>query len=228
MIRNKKSFISAIVLLAICLLLSYSYPNGRPLGERMVEALGLSVWTNSENQSGFNLHSIFLLGIFLAGIICLFHSLQKYQLRSVFLTILILFTIPPMLLKGYQYTFASGVYAISYGKEYSRCAYQLNEEKSLLQGECYIPLRNFSNDDVNLSMEFMEWGPSEKKLNMNSIMNLDGPIKIQLNSLENKIFHIKKAIDVSDMKNNEYFHGGESYYVDIRLSDGNKVIELSQ
>ncbi|MCF6136337.1 hypothetical protein [Pseudalkalibacillus berkeleyi] len=226
MIRSKRFFISAIVLLSICLFLSFSYPTGKPLGEQIAEALGLSVWTNSENQSGFNLHSFLLLGIFLAGIICLFHSLQKYQLRSVFLTILIIFTIPPMLLKGYQYTFASGVYAITYGKEYSRCEYQLDEDNSLLHGECFIPLRNYSNDHIQLSIEFLDWRYHGAR--GDSLMNAGGPFKIIVGPNESKIYHIKADIDVSKMNSNVYPYSGVSYYVDLRLSDGNKIIELSQ
>ncbi|MGM7700328.1 hypothetical protein ACSVDE_01315 [Pseudalkalibacillus sp. Hm43] len=226
MIRSLKFLILAFVCISVSFVLTFSFPNGKPLGEQVFSALGIPFYTNPETQTGVNMLAIGILVVFLFGLIFLFHSFQKYQLLVVFLTIFVLMSVPSFIMKVYQSTAANGVYAITYGKEYSSCEFQFDEEKEILNGECSIPLRNHSNDILDISIELLDWNHSEER-KTTSLMTMDGPLQIQLRPNESKIFHFEKAIDVSQLGRGKYPYGGNYFYIDLILSDGKKNIELS-
>lgn len=72
----------------------------------------------------------------------------------------------------------------------------INEET--LHGECDLPLKNYSENDVQFSIEFYEKYPS--KYSKVSLMNKNGPYKVRLKGKESKVIQIEADIDVSKIK----------------------------
>ena len=73
----------------------------------------------------------------------------------------------------------------------------INEET--LRGECELPLKNHSENDVQFSIEFYESSPSKYGPKV-SLMNKNGPYKVRLKGKESKVVQIEADIDVSKIK----------------------------
>ena len=183
-IQHKKLFIFGLVSVIICFLLSLSFPNGRPLAEIIVSDVGWSVYSNNDMQSGWNYVGIALFFIFLNGVSYMFYSMKKYQFRAVGLALIIGILGPSYVGMAYKSTFANGIHAITYEKQFSECTYEMDEATNKLHGQCWIPMQNHSNDHVSFNLEFLEHRMDDFK--MDSLMNVEGPYTIKLYSNETK------------------------------------------
>lgn len=139
------------------------------------------------------------------------------------LAIIITIFIPSLIVTAFQETVATGVYAVSYERGKSSCGFEKVDE-STLKGECELPFKNHSSNDVQFSIEFYEFYSSEHDLPMLSLMNVGAPYEVELKGKEHKIIKIESYIDVSKLEN--HIEGGNAAGINIFIKSGEMVRKL--
>ncbi|MDW4528915.1 hypothetical protein R3398_21460 [Rossellomorea marisflavi] len=81
MIKNKGSFVLAIIILFICMLLFFPFPENK-LNGATTSFMSFPI----NDQDGFNTVGIIGSILYIAAIVLLVSSLKKYRIRLVFLT----------------------------------------------------------------------------------------------------------------------------------------------
>lgn len=219
MLKNKKSFYLAIVFFFASIAINIPYPN-IVLYDETVVLLNIPIKT----FNGFNYVGITSFLLLIVSLYFLVKSLNKYHFRSVAIIIIVAVFLPSFLVSLYQKNFAKGIYSISYSATESHCSFKMIN-KATLHGECELPLKNNSRNDVQFTLEFYEPYQSQFDSQMVSLMNNNAPYKIMLRGKESKIVKIKANIDVSKMR--EHIYGGETTGgVNITIKSGTQSRNL--
>ncbi|CQR46807.1 hypothetical protein BN1058_01082 [Paraliobacillus sp. PM-2] len=163
------------------------------------------------------------LFLFIVGIFLLVKSLNNYHGRIVLIVILIFNFTPEFVVNSYQKNFATGIYAVSYENEQSNCSFEMISEKTL-HGECVLPFYNYSNNDVQFTVTFVERHLHKYDLPMVSLMNKDGPYEVTLGAKESNDVHVETNINVSNMKN--HIENGQAMGVNIIIKAKGKSRNL--
>ncbi|WP_218780399.1 hypothetical protein [Bacillus sp. EAC] len=137
------------------------------------------------------------------------------------IAIIIAMILPPFLVKSYQKTFATGIYAITYDRDKSNCRFNMKNEETL-HAECELPFKNYGRTDVQFKVEFYD--QFEDDVQMVSLLNKNGLNVVTLYGNERKIVKIKMNIDVSKIEN--HIDSGEATDVNIIIRSGNKSRKL--
>ena len=127
------------------------------------------------------------------------------------------------LVEMYQKTFATGINAIVFESEKSNCRFDMTN-KTILHGECDLPLKNYSRNDVKFTIEFYDKNHKENDDGFISLMNNNAPYEVRLGGKESKNVKVETNIDVSKMKN--HIEGGEANGVHIIIKSGVKSRKL--
>ena len=219
MIKNKKLFLTSIVLIVISMALNFPFPHENSLGDTALTIINIPI----KSADGFNFAGVFILILLVLGMVLLHRSLEKYHLRSFFAVIIIVSLLPPSLAEAYQKTLANGINAVSYIKDESQCKFVMIGEDTL-QGTCELPFENYSNEEVSFTIGFYDRYLFEEDVQMLSLMNSGEPANVKLLPNEVKLIRIEKEIDVSQIKN--HVENGEAAYVSIIIHDGEKNRKL--
>ncbi len=219
MIKNKKLFLTSIVLIIISMALNFPFPDENRLGDTGITILNIPI----NSADGFNFAGLFILILLVLGMVLLHRSLEKYHLRSFFAVIIIVSLLPPSLAEAYQKTLANGINAVSYIKDESQCKFVMIGEDTL-KGTCELPFENYSNEEVSFTIGFYDRYLFEEDVKMLSLMNSGEPANVKLLPNEVKVVRIEKEIDVSQIKN--HVENGEAAYVSIIIHDGEKNRKL--
>ncbi len=100
----------------------------------------------------------------------------------------------------------------------------MNKNQETVHGECKIPLVNYSNEEVQFNLTFLEDPHFESEIKSVSLMNKTTPYSMSLLPNEIKTVNIEKEINVAEME--EYFESGDSYQVRIQIRQGERSREL--
>ncbi len=193
MIKNKTFLYLFIIFFFASIALNIPFPN-KTLYRETVILMNIPIKT----LNGLNYVGIISFLLLIVSLYFLVKSLNKYHVRFVLITIIVASFIPSIFINLYQKTFATGIYSISYKDRESRCNFDMINEETL-HGECELPLKNNSKNDVQFSIEFYESSPS-KYVPKVSLMNKKGPYKVRLKGKESKVVQIEADIDVSKIK----------------------------
>ncbi|MEH6987662.1 hypothetical protein [Cytobacillus firmus] len=219
MVKNKKLFLTSIVLIVISMALNFPFPHENRLGEAGIMILNIPI----NSADGIHYTGIFILLLLVLGMVLLHRSLEKYHLRSFFAVIIIVSLLPPSLAEAYQKTLANGINAVSYIKDESQCKFVMISEDTL-KGKCELPFENYSNEEVAFTIGFYDRYLFEEDVKMLSLMNSGEPKYVKLLPNEVKVIQIEKEIDVSKIKN--HVENGEAAYVSIIIHAGEKSRKL--
>lgn len=216
MITNKKMFYTAIILFVTLLILSLPFPNEGYLGETIATDFNIPVRSEGGiSYIGFSFFFIFFTSLFLLN-----NSIDKYNTRAILMAVLIAIFGPSSFVSLYQKTFATDIYAVSYDGDMSSCNFHMID-KNTLQGECMLPFKNYSSNDVKFSIEFYE---EYDDFQFVTVMNNNGPYEVELKGNQRKTEKIESNIDVSKLK--EHITGGSAMGVKIIMKSGKKMREL--
>lgn len=214
-LKNKLMFQISIVLFILVMILNVPFPHEAPYGESLLTILNIPI----RFAEGFHTVGIIILCLFLLGSILLFHSLKKYQLRSVLLAILTVSLLPAFIVYLFQNTLATGIYAIAYSNEAVDCEFKMVDSETL-HGECRLDFENYSNSVVDFQFEFYEEKTFPDDLPMLSLMNEQGSYEVTIEPGERVIVFIEADIDVSEME--QHIEGGNATGFNIIIkADGN-------
>ncbi|MCP3026385.1 hypothetical protein [Halobacillus sp. A5] len=155
--------------------------------------------------------------LFLAGMITLVKAMEKYKARTVILTISLLSIIPGIVGEAYQNTAASGIYAVSYDKEQSRCDYEKIDAHTL-EGRCQLTFKNHSRENVRFGLEFSE------RNKMHSLLNKTENHDIALPAKQRMSIEIINQVDVTS--ESEHIDRGTGTEVDINIIDNGHLRKL--
>ena len=219
MIKNKKMLYLALILFIASLVLIFPFPHENPYGETVASVLNIPV----QSVNGLQYVGIASLALLIASLYFLTKSVNKYHGRVVLLAIIIAMFVPSMIASSFQKTVATGIYAVSYERNWSNCRFVMIDETTL-QGECELPFENHNRNDVQFTIEFYEKYYFEDDVQMVSLMNNNAPYEVKLKGNERKTVKIKSEIDVSNIEN--HIESGSSTGVNIIIKSGEKVRKL--
>lgn len=219
MMKNKKIFILALILFIASLVLNFPFPHESPYGETVVSILNIPV----QSVNGLQYVGIASFALLIASLYFFTKSVNKYHGRIVLLAIVIAIFTPSMIASSFQKTFATGIYAVSYERDWSSCNFEMIDETTL-RGKCELPFENHSRNDVQFTIEFYEKYYFEDDVQIVSLMNNNAPYEVKLKGNERKTVKIEADIDVSNMEN--HIEGGSSAGVNIIIQSGEKVRKL--
>lgn len=219
MIKNKRFLYLFIIFFFASIALNIPFPNKTLYGDTVL------VWNIPlKTLNGLNYVGITSLFLLIVSLYFQVKSVNKYHARFVIFTIIVAIFLPSIVVNLYQKTFASGIYSISYTDSGSHCSFDMVNEKNL-HGECELPLKNHSRNDVQFSIEFYEPYPFDENSPMISLMNKNGPFRVRLKGKESELVKIETNIDVSRIKKHSY--GGEiTGGVPIIIKSGTKSRNL--
>ncbi|MFE8699788.1 hypothetical protein ACFYKX_04025 [Cytobacillus sp. FJAT-54145] len=218
MLKNKKLLFISVILFVISIILNFPFPHEYRYGELIFSIVNIPIQTTQ----GIQVVGITSLILLITSLFFLARSLKKYTGRFVLLAIVLAMLLPSMLADSYQKTLASGIYAISYDEETSECRFDMVTDHTI-QAECEFTFQNYSNDDVNFSIDFYETYPFED-IKMVSLMGIHAPYEANIEPNDTKQITLKTMIDVSNMK--EHVETGSASYVNIMIKAGEKVRRL--
>ena len=219
MIKSKKMLYLALIPFTASLALNFPFPHESSYGETVAAALNIPV----RSVDGLHYVGIASLALLIASLYFLTKSVNKYQGRVVLLAIILAMVAPFMIASSFQKTFATGIYAVSYERDWSNCRFDMIDE-STLHGECELPFENYSRNDVQFTIEFYEKYYFEDDVRMVSLMNNNAPYVVKLKGNERKTVKIESNIDVSNIEN--HVEQGSSTGVNIIIKSGEKIRKL--
>lgn len=215
MIKNKLALIISAIILVICMILYFPYPNKHDLNASMT-----FMSFPLRNHDGWVLSGIFYSVLFIIALVLIVKGLKKYHIRTIFTVTIIYGLLPLPLITLYQETFATGIMAISYDGQGS-CTFESVDDEDKLNGECSLTLHNHSGKPVSFELEFLDSIYFEDDPKMESLMNKGAPLHITLEPNRKETIQLNKFIDVSDESN--HISGGSTMNFHIQLSDGKKT-----
>lgn len=214
MVKNKLALIISAIILFICMILYFPYPNNHDLNASMT-----FMSFPLRNHEGWVLSGIFYSILFIIALVLIVIGLKKYRIRTIFAVTIIYGLLPLPLVALYQETFANGIMAISYDGEGS-CTFESVNEGDV-NGECYLTLQNRSNRAVSFELELVDSSYFEDVAKMESMMNSAGPFLITLDPNQKEKIHLKELLDVKDDPN--HITDGSISMIHIQLSDGKRT-----
>ena len=219
MIKNKKFLYLAIIFFFASITLNVPFPHTTLYGATFY-MFNIPIKT----LNGYNYVGITSLLLLIVSLYFLVKSLNKYHARFVVITIIVAMSLPSFVVSLYQKTFATGIYSISYTDSGSHCRFQMINE-TILHGECELPFKNNSRNDVQFTVEFYEPYKSENDIPMVSLLNKNTSNKVMLRGKESKLVKFETNIDVSKMK--EHINSGEmTGGVNVIIKSGAKSRKL--
>lgn len=219
MIKNNRFMIVAVIFFLLSIALNFPFPHEYPIGQELSSSLIFPIRT----MDGLNFIGITGLLLLLISLYFLVKSLEKYHLRMVLITLLLVVFLPMELVSAYQKTLATGIYAINYKREKSNCLFDMKDDKTLY-ASCQLPFENYSNEEVQFQIEFYEKYLFEDDVPMVSLMNEEGPYEVLLHEKESEVVKIEAEIDISKLKS--YPVSGEALSVNIMIKNGDRVRKL--
>ncbi|MBS4197353.1 hypothetical protein [Lederbergia citri] len=105
----------------------------------------------------------------------------------------------------------------------SHCRFAMLDERTL-HGECELPFENYSNKDVQFTVEFYRKYFIEDDVLMETLLNVHAPYEVKLRGNERKNVKIESDIDVSNLEN--YVENGGSNGVSINIKAKGKIRKL--
>ncbi|HLS65939.1 MAG TPA: hypothetical protein VK029_02990 [Pseudogracilibacillus sp.] len=218
-IANRNLLLSACFLFTVVIILSLNFPHRYSLGDLLLQKLHIP----TQFAGGFFTMGMILLLLLITAFICLFHSLTKWRIRIIVLTILLISLLPPSIITAYQTLFGKGIYAVQYDEAESSCAYEMvHTNEATLSGTCYLPFTNVSDELVTFEVHFQETYTDD--VPMVSLMNVEAPYTVRLQPYETKEVMIHTLIDVTEL--DEYVVSGEAYSIQIEIQANGKSREL--
>lgn len=219
MFKSKKLFYIALIFFILSMGLNFPFPHKSPYGETILSILNIPI----ETVNGFQFVGITSLALLIASLIFLTRSLKKYRARAVLIAILISMFLPMMLVNLYQKNLATGIYAISYEREWSSCEFEMIDDVTL-HGECELPFENYRGNVNQFTVEFQERYYADDEVSMLSLMNQTAPYEVWLEGNEKKVVKINVDIDVSNME--DHIDSGEATEVYIIIKSGDEIRKL--
>ncbi len=208
MIKNKGSFVLAIIILFICMLLFFPFPENK-LNGATTSFMSFPI----NDQDGFNTVGIIGSILYIAAIVLLVSSLKKYRIRLVFLTMFAYALVPTAAIWLYQHTLASGIYALSYDNR-SECTFE-SDGDGHIYAACNIELKNHSRNDVSFNLELLE-STYDKQFPLEEFLKGSYPVTVKGKGSQTVL--IEDEIDRPDLK--DEFNGSSSGFLRIKATDG--------
>lgn len=214
LIKNKRFLTIGLILIFVSMVLNFPFPHEYPFGQPVFEVFNIPI----QSVNGMHYVGIVTLILLLAGLYFLSRGLKKYHGRLVVLALLVAMLAPQYVANAYQKTLATGIYAIGYDREGSMCRFETTNETTV-HGECEIPFENYSQDDVQFTIEFYDKYALEDEVMVITLMNEGGPYEVSVKGKERARVKIEADIDVSKIENHVESGGATGFNLIIK-SDG--------
>ena len=199
----------------VVMILNFPFPHEQPFATASLSIMNIPV----QSPSGFHYLGVFSVLLLCIAMYLLGTSLEKYRVRSMFLSFVLVSIVPYVLTNIIQNTIATGIYAVDYDKESSLCDFTVVEETGIT-ASCSLIFENLSNERVDFGVRFQETDPY--LINFNSFLNENAPHHVSLQSNERKTIHLTFEFNPSPFD----FYEGSSSYISIQLVKGKKVRNL--
>jgi hypothetical protein len=218
LIKDKKYIYFAIIPFLTSMALNFPFPNENLPGGT-VSIFNIPV----KSVKGIHFVGISSLFLLIVSLYLLVKSLNKYHIRIVLAAIMVANVTPPFVATLYQKNFSTGIYAISYQLDKSKCSFEMTNE-TILHGVCELPFENYSRNDVRFTIEFYKHYPFEDEVQMLSLMNSNAPYYVKIRGNERKLIKIETDIEASKMKG--HMDSGEATGVNIIIKSRERIRKL--
>ncbi|WHX42794.1 hypothetical protein QNH36_11955 [Mesobacillus sp. AQ2] len=219
MIKNNKYLAMAIIFFFISIALNFPFPHEYPVGQEFSSAFNFPITT----MDGVNYIGVTGLILFIISLFYLVKSLDQYHVRMVLIAIFLVVFLPMEMVKAYQNTFATGIYAIEYERGESNFTFEMKDETTLY-AICVLPFENHSKETVQFNIKFYEKYLFEDDYPMLSLLNEGGPYKVTLHGKESKVITIETQIDLAKLGRGGL--SGQGSGINLMIVDGKKVRKL--
>ncbi|TYR81539.1 hypothetical protein FZC66_06780 [Priestia megaterium] len=132
MVHERKFLAAGISLVLIVFILNLPFLHSLPLGNYFFTKLGLPVYGNEETMTGIHYVGVTCTGLLLIGLGFINRALNRHNVKVVIAAAIISLAGPVYIVNAMQRTILSGIYAVSYDQENSRCEFTLNEAEQRL------------------------------------------------------------------------------------------------
>lgn len=207
----------ALLLITSTIILNWSYPDAKALGERLFEWIGLPV--RSRGASGLNYVGITSLLLLFAGLFTLRASLQRHARKITLLALILSFWLPSQLVVAYQSVWAKGIYALEYVKDESSCNYK--KEDGQVTGTCSLTFVNHSGQDIQFTASIR----NQRYLVGSFLESLDilGDQTLTMPPRQQKTINVAFAKTVADARTPA---NGSFYGMDLAVKSGEEERDL--
>ncbi len=147
-IENKRHFWEGIILLLLIGLVTLEFPGEHSLLERLFRWLGIPLYSNPREESGWHFAGILAVIGFFYAFVSLLSSVSRHRFLLFVAAAMLLNYAPDAWLNLYQRTLAPGVYAVHTRDNAASCSYTLMDER--ISGMCTIQLTNRGGDRLEL------------------------------------------------------------------------------
>ncbi|WP_379127926.1 hypothetical protein [Paenibacillus sp. sgz500958] len=148
LVLHKRSFILALSLLAMLIILTTQYPGPYNTADTLFHWLGIRAYSHEATRTGVNYSGIFTLILF-TGCITLFNrALSRHRIIMFIAVMFLLSTTPGWLVHSYQRLAASGVYALELDPKKIDCNYAWDNNRFTVT--CQIPITNYSDKAISV------------------------------------------------------------------------------
>lgn len=169
----KRGFLyTGIALYVASFMLSLPYPNNMN-----TYATASILTVPVKTTDGIYMEGIFSILYLIASIVCFMKCVTQLKSAAVIIPIVVYLVLPSVAIPMYQAYFAKGMYALSYEQEEAACQLTaLNEQQ--LQLYCELPVQNYSDELVNVAVEFVGNDDVTEQLNAQAPYAIEVPAKL--------------------------------------------------
>ncbi|MEE1130748.1 MAG: hypothetical protein UHX00_03855 [Caryophanon sp.] len=169
----KRGFLyTGIALYVASFMLSLPYPNNMNT-YASVQVLTVPIKTTD----GLYMEGILSILLLIASIVCFMKSVTQLKSATIIIPIVVYLVLPSVAIPMYQAYFAKGMYALSYEQEKAACQLTALDEQQL-QLYCELPMQNYSNEPVNVALEFIGHDDVTQQLNAQAPYAIEVPAKL--------------------------------------------------
>lgn len=169
----KRGFLyTGIALYVASFMLSLPYPNNMNT-YASVQVLTVPIKTTD----GLYMEGILSILLLIASIVCFMKSVTQLKSAAIIIPIVVYLVLPSVAIPMYQAYFAKGMYALSYEQEKAACQLTALDEQQL-QLYCELPMQNYSNEPVNVALEFIGHDDVTQQLNAQAPYAIEVPAKL--------------------------------------------------
>ncbi|KMJ56885.1 hypothetical protein AB685_19370 [Bacillus sp. LL01] len=211
MFKNKPALYVSVLLILIAMIMSFPFKLSAPYGPELTVVLGIPTRT----VEGPVYFGMLIISILILGLVFLGRAMKKYRGRAVLLAVLLFVFGPFKIAETYQNTFASGIDAISYDREKSKCTYESMDRTSVMTVHCELYFQNHSEEDVTFMLTFYE----EEHAIWSHYLNNEGPLEVTVFKQDRNPIIVKRELK---LEKEQLFSGSDSYFSVILEAEGKK------
>jgi hypothetical protein len=222
MIQHPRKFLIGLGLILLSIIFSFPYPYSRTLGEEVGLRLGIPIYSNMELELGLHYVGVLTTILFIVGLYIVAYATKQGRKRYVIpLVFLLVIYTPSTVISLYQYTFASGVYALE--QRSTTCDYEQNN-RGVMVINCDVLLENYSNHYLEGELLFIEEKYWTDPFSVFSLLNHASPHPFSIAPRSNHWVNVFLEVDVSGIDEAHDAGSASLFSVIVKIGEKKRIL----